>query len=647
MQRPSGWAICKTIAAVSIPASFLQDLLQRVDIVDVVGRYVPLKKSGANFMGLCPFHGEKSPSFSVSPVKQFFHCFGCGKGGDAIAFLREHTGMEFMEAVQSLAQEVGMQVPQEDISPQQRAQRQAMKQQQDSLVDTLERAAQAYCEQLKNAPHAIEYLKRRGVSGEVSRRFGLGYAPAGWNFLASIFPDYTSRLLEEGGLVIHNAHEDEGKRYDRFRDRIMFPIRDVKGQCIGFGGRVFGDEKPKYLNSPETALFHKGRELYGLYEARTALRDSGYALVCEGYMDVVALAQLGFPNAVATLGTACTSEHVHKLFRFTEAVVFSFDGDAAGQRAARKALEAVLPLLSDKRSAKFLFLPPEHDPDSFIRAHGADAFTRMVHAAMPFNQFLLQVASEGCDLGTAPGKAKLSNQAQPLWNLLPPSTLKRLVLDELAQHITLPAHELERSWQPPSPAAGHLGPAAQGGAPGAGFRRTERQPWQRGQARPFAPSEKWGQGRYAPAPPPMRRVEITNGPDQAVRLLLGHMALLEQLDNDDWDALVHLPVPHGPLFAWTEAFYQAHGAQTWAVVQQQLEQSEHGAWVQRLMAGPLGHPEDDPQAQQAELRSILKPLLTQRIRQLLTQLAQAYANDPGNQELRQRYQNLQLRSKNL
>ena len=423
MQRPSGWAICKTIAAVSIPASFLQDLLQRVDIVDVVGRYVPLKKSGANFMGLCPFHGEKSPSFSVSPVKQFFHCFGCGKGGDAIAFLREHTGMEFMEAVQSLAQEVGMQVPQEDISPQQRAQRQAMKQQQDSLVDTLERAAQAYCEQLKNAPHAIEYLKRRGVSGEVSRRFGLGYAPAGWNFLASIFPDYTSRLLEEGGLVIHNAHEDEGKRYDRFRDRIMFPIRDVKGQCIGFGGRVFGDEKPKYLNSPETALFHKGRELYGLYEARTALRDSGYALVCEGYMDVVALAQLGFPNAVATLGTACTSEHMHKLFRFTEAVVFSFDGDAAGQRAARKALEAVLPLLNDTRSAKFLFLPPEHDPDSFIRAHGADAFTRMVHAAMPFNQFLLQVASEGCDLGTAPGKAKLSNQAQPLWNLLPPSTL--------------------------------------------------------------------------------------------------------------------------------------------------------------------------------------------------------------------------------
>ncbi|VUZ23392.1 DNA primase [uncultured Comamonas sp.] len=620
----------------SIPASFIQDLLQRVDIVDVVGRYVPLKKSGANFMGLCPFHGEKSPSFSVSPVKQFFHCFGCGKGGDAIAFLREHTGMEFMEAVQSLAQEVGMQVPQEDISPQQRAQRQAVKQQQDSLVATMERAAQAYCEQLKSAPHAIDYLKRRGVSGTVSSRYGLGYAPAGWNYLASVFPDYTSRLLEEGGLVIHSA-EDEDKRYDRFRDRIMFPIRDVKGQCIGFGGRVLGDDKPKYLNSPETPLFHKGRELYGLHEARTDLREAGYALVCEGYMDVVALAQLGFPNAVATLGTACTGEHVHKLFRFTEAVVFSFDGDAAGQRAARKALEAVLPLVNDTRSVKFLFLPPEHDPDSFIRTHGADAFTRMVHAAMPFNQFLLQVASEGCDLGTAPGRARLSNQAQPLWSLLPPSTLKRLVLDELAQHIALPAQELEAIWQRSirNTAPVTMAPPPQDGYQGHGNRRGERLPWEPGRGRQSAP------------PPPSRRVEITTGPDQAVRLLLGHMALLERLDNDDWDALVHLPAPHGPLFAWAEAFHQAHGTQSWAAVQQQLDATGHREWVQRLMSGPLGHPEDDPQAQHQELRSILKPLLTQRIRQLQTQLAQAYASDPGNQELRQRYQALLERSKNL
>lgn len=627
----------QTIALVSIPASFIQDLLQRVDIVDVVGRYVTLKKSGANFMGLCPFHGEKSPSFSVSPVKQFFHCFGCSKGGDAIAFLREHTGMEFMEAVQSLAQEVGLQVPQEEVSPQQRAQRQAHKEQQDSLGQVLERTAQVYCEQLKHAPHAIDYLKRRGLSGSISQRYGLGYAPAGWNYLASVFPDYTSALLTESGLVIHHAEED--RRYDRFRDRIMFPIRDVKGQCIGFGGRVLGDEKPKYLNSPETPLFHKGRELYGLFEARSAMRDSGYALVCEGYMDVVALAQLGFANAVATLGTACTSEHMHKLLRFTDAVVFSFDGDAAGQRAARKALEAVLPLLNDTRSAKFLFLPPEHDPDSFIRAHGSDAFARLVHAAQPFNQFLLTCASEGCDLGSAPGRAKLSSQAEPLWRLLPPSTLKRLVLDELAQHIALPAAELQALWERAS--AHHPG-VGRSSAGAASTDASARPAW----APAFTPrGQRFAQERTSRRALP--RAEITTGPDQAVRLLLSHMALLERLDNDDLDALVHMPAPHGPFFRWLESQFQEHGALAWPSLKANLMQTLHADWVLALMQGPLAHPEDDVQAQYDELRSILKPWLSRRIHELLTTLAQTYAQDPSNQEVRQRYQALQARSRLL
>lgn len=615
----------------SIPASFIQDLLARVDIVDVVGRYVSLKKSGANFMGLCPFHGEKSPSFSVSPAKQFFHCFGCGKGGDAIAFLREHTGMDFMEAVQSLAQEVGMQVPQEELSAQQRAQRQAHKQQQESLTQVLERAAQAYCERLRHAPHAIDYLKRRGVSGSISQRYGLGYAPAGWNFLASVFPDYTSDLLRDSGLVVHNTEED--RRYDRFRDRIMFPIRDVKGQCIGFGGRVLGDDKPKYLNSPETALFHKGRELYGLFEARNAIRESGYALVCEGYMDVVALAQLGFANAVATLGTACTSEHMHKLLRFTDAVVFSFDGDAAGRRAARKALEAVLPLVNDTRSVKFLFLPPEHDPDSFIRTHGADAFARMVHAAQPFNQFLLTCASEGCDLGSAPGRARLSSQAQPLWQLMPPSTLKRLVLDELAQHIALPAAELQALWERTASHGAARNPAVQQPADG---------------ARPWAPAVRPAPGRRPEGGwrAPLRK-EITTGADQAVRLLLVHMALLERLDNDDLDALVHMPAPHGPFFTWLESQYQEHGALAWPALKANLMQTVHADWVLALMQGPQAHPEDDVQAQYEELRSILKPWLSRRIHELLTALAQAYAQDPSNQEVRQRYQALQARSRLL
>ncbi len=332
----------------AIPQSFLQELLARADVVEIVGRYVQLKKGGANYMGLCPFHGEKSPSFSVSPSKQFFHCFGCGKNGNAIGFLMEHAGMSFPEAVKDLAQQYGMQVPEDETSPQERARAAEERGRQATLTEVLEKAGAAYRKHLKASPRAIDYLKGRGVSGEIAKQFGLGYAPEGWRSLASVFPNYDDPLLADSGLVIVNPDED--KRYDRFRDRIMFPIRNVKGECIGFGGRVLGEGTPKYLNSPETPVFSKGRELYGLFEARTALREHGYVLVTEGYMDVVALAQLGFPNAVATLGTACTNEHVQKLFRFTDSVVFSFDGDEAGRRAARKALDGALPYATDVRT---------------------------------------------------------------------------------------------------------------------------------------------------------------------------------------------------------------------------------------------------------------------------------------------------------
>ena len=321
----------------AIPASFIQELIARADVVDIVGRYVQLKKGGANFMGLCPFHGEKSPSFSVSPTKQFYHCFGCGKNGNAISFLMDHAGMTFIEAVKDLAQQYGMQIPEDEASPEDRARAQEQRQKQTTLTDVLEKAGEAYRKHLKDSPRAVAYFKGRGLSGQVAKQFGLGYAPEGWRSLASVFAHYDDPLLVESGLVISNVEDGstEEKRYDRFRDRVMFPIRNIKGECIGFGGRVLGDDKPKYLNSPETPVFSKGRELYGLFEARNALREAGYVLVTEGYMDVVALAQLGFPNAVATLGTACTAEHVHKLFRFTDAVVFSFDGDSAGRRAAR------------------------------------------------------------------------------------------------------------------------------------------------------------------------------------------------------------------------------------------------------------------------------------------------------------------------
>ena len=381
----------------SIPQTFIQELLSRADVVEIVGRYVQLKKGGANFMGLCPFHGEKSPSFSVSPSKQFYHCFGCGKNGNAISFLMDHAGMTFVEAVNDLSQQYGLQVPQDEASPQDRARAAEQRQKQTTLNDVLEKAGEAFRKHLKDSGKAVAYLQGRGLSGEIAKRFGLGYAPAGWRSLASVFPNYEDPLLVESGLVILSAEEGEDeKRYDRFRDRVMFPIRNIKGECIGFGGRVLGDEKPKYLNSPETPVFSKGRELYGLFEARNALRDQGYALVTEGYMDVVALAQLGFPNAVATLGTACTADHVQKLFRFTDSVVFSFDGDAAGRRAARKALDGVLTFASDVRSVKFLFLPTEHDPDSYIREYGKEAFARYVSEAVPLSRFMIDAAREGC-----------------------------------------------------------------------------------------------------------------------------------------------------------------------------------------------------------------------------------------------------------
>src|SRR5690349_13076102 len=432
----------------AIPQSFIQELVARADVVEIVGRYVQLKKGGANYMGLCPFHAEKSPSFSVSPAKQFYHCFGCGKNGNAIGFLMEHAGMNFVEAVKDLAGQYGMQVPEEDASPQDRERAAKQREKQATLTDVLEKAGEAYRKQLKNSPRAIDYLKGRGLSGEIAKQFGLGYAPEGWRTLASVFPNYDDPLLAESGLVI--VSEDEEKRYDRFRDRVMFPIRNVKGECIGFGGRVLGDEKPKYLNSPETPVFSKGRELYGLFEARTALREHGYALVTEGYMDVVALAQLGFANAVATLGTACTADHVQKLFRFTDSVVFSFDGDSAGRRAARKALDAALPFATDVRTVKFLFLPAEHDPDSYIREHGQEGFAAYVSKAVPLSRFMLEAAAEGCDLDTAEGRAHLASNARPLWSLLPDGALKRQLLAEIADRVLIDGRELLQLWQPAS-----------------------------------------------------------------------------------------------------------------------------------------------------------------------------------------------------
>ncbi len=434
-----------------IPHSFLQDLLNRVDIVDVVGRFVQLKKGGANFMGLCPFHNEKSPSFTVSPTKQFYHCFGCGAHGTAIGFLIEHAGLTFPEAVNELAQSVGLTVPQEP-SPMRGGggggegyAPAVSKAVTTALSDVMQVACDFYRKQLRGAPNAIQYLKKRGLTGEIAARFGLGYAPDGWQNLESAFPDYRDDSLVESGLVIVSEKSDaqgQNRRYDRFRERIMFPIRNVKGQVIGFGGRVLDSGEPKYLNSPETPLFNKGSELYGLFEARLAIREQQYVLVVEGYMDVVALAQLGFQNAVATLGTACTPVHVQKLMRQTDTVIFSFDGDSAGRRAARRALDACLPHAADNRTIRFLFLPAEHDPDSYVREFGTEGFSEQVARAMPLSQFMLNEVLAGKELDQPEGKARALFDAKPLLQALPANALRAQIMHMFADRLDVPFDEV-------------------------------------------------------------------------------------------------------------------------------------------------------------------------------------------------------------
>lgn len=436
-----------------IPQSFIADLIARVDIVDVVGRYVQLKKGGANYMGLCPFHNEKSPSFTVSPTKQFYHCFGCGAHGTSIGFLMEYSGMGFIDAVKDLAQSHGMVVPDDDhMPPMQRAEMQAKSL---ALSEAMTRACDFYRRQLRTAPQAIAYLQGRGLSGEVAAKFGLGYAPDGWDNLRAEFPEYDDNALTESGLVIDKEAEEGGKhkRYDRFRDRVMFPIKNTKGQVIGFGGRVMGVGEPKYLNSPETPLFQKGHELYGLFEARQPIREAGYALVTEGYMDVVALAQMGFPQSVATLGTACTPMHVQKLLRQTDQVVFSFDGDSAGRRAARRALDACMPLVNDSKTIKFLFLPTEHDPDSFVREFGAEGFQRAIDEAMPLSQFLLNVVSQDHDLTTSEGRARTQFEAKPALQAMEPSGLRLQIVRSLAQLTHTTPSEIENMFELKQPVA--------------------------------------------------------------------------------------------------------------------------------------------------------------------------------------------------
>jgi len=428
-----------------IPESFIEELLGRADIVELVERHLPLKRNGREFQACCPFHDEKTPSFTVSPQKQFYHCFGCGAHGSAIGFLMNYEGLEFVDAVEELARQAGMTVPREAGAARKPA---------DGLVEVMEAASQWYQEQLRDSEEAIAYLKKRGLSGEISKEYGIGFAPAGWNHLMDTLGGTAEKLalLQRGGML----SEGKSGSYDKFRHRIMFPIHDRRGRVIAFGGRALADDGPKYLNSPETELFHKGRELYGLYLARKSSGRLDRIIVVEGYMDVVALAQYGFKNTVATLGTAVTGDQVDQMFRASEEVIFCFDGDRAGRQAAWRAVESTLPRLRDGRQARFLFLPDGEDPDSMVRSLGEEKFASLLDAAQPLSEFYFRHYTDQVDMDSLDGRARLVELARPALLKIPEGVFRDMMiqrLEELARH-QLEAPQFRRPARPASPGRG-------------------------------------------------------------------------------------------------------------------------------------------------------------------------------------------------
>ena len=636
-----------------IPQSFIADLLNRVDIVDVVGQHVKLKKAGANYQGLCPFHSEKSPSFSVSPTKQFYHCFGCGAHGSAISFLMEYSGLGYVDAIEELARSAGLDVPREersanDIAKQQRAM---------ALSEVMSSAADWYRQQLKSSPRAIEYLKGRGLTGEIAKRYALGYAPDGWQSLEAVFGPYSNeevaKTLVEGGLVIQGEQAETAadnksavKRYDRFRDRVMFPIRNPKGQTIGFGGRILDQGEPKYLNSPETPLFSKGNTLYGLFEARQAIRAKEYVLVCEGYMDVVALAQLGFPNAVATLGTACTANHVRMLLRQTDKVIFSFDGDAAGQRAAQRALEACLPLMSDDKEIRFLFLPTEHDPDSYVRAYGAVAFEKVVQEAMSISSFFFKVSSEGHDLTTPEGRAQTHHTAKPLLLSMPPIALRTQILRELAiRTSTMPA-ELEAFCGltvAPAPVTYSVGaPKQQNTNNPNAFSNRQSAPWQA--------AKRVATQSIEPPKAPMDLAEqilrvLIQFPHLGKAMNLERRSLaLKAAEQRSANALTLMKdllaqCDQVELIADDSGKSAAVGAGAFAMFQDQLSRSELASMYEVLRKRVLGT-DVDLDVATADLEGALKKLELSSLKQEMTEIAQKIAGNAATEQDKARYREL-------
>ncbi|MEB0206901.1 DNA primase [Pseudomonas sp. CCC3.1] len=579
-----------------IPQSFIDDLLNRTDIVDVVSSRVQMKKAGKNYTACCPFHKEKTPSFSVSPDKQFYYCFGCGAGGNALGFIMDHDNLDFPQAVEELAKAAGMEIPREE-SGRQHKPRQPI----DSpLYPLLTAAADFYRQALKSHPSrkaAVEYLKGRGLTGEIARDFGLGFAPPGWDNLYKHLSSDTlqQKAMIDAGLLVENA--ETGKRYDRFRDRVMFPIRDSRGRIIAFGGRVLGDDKPKYLNSPETPVFHKGQELYGLFEARKFNRSLDEIIVVEGYMDVIALAQQGLRNAVATLGTATSEEHMKRLFRVVPSVLFCFDGDQAGRNAAWRALEATLSCLQDGRRARFLFLPEGEDPDTLVRSEGTDAFkARINQHAQPLADYFFQQLTEEADPRSLEGKAHMATLAAPLIDKVPGANLRILMRQRLTEITGLSSETVSQLAQS-APAKPQAQPTYDPGIdydampdysdfqqpdmyipqqewtpkkPGAGGKKWENKPWDKKGKRGGEREQAWVP--VGVEPPTLTALRtLLHHPQLAKKVEdAGHFAAEDQTNNQLLIALVEA-VQKNPKLSSIQLLSRWHGTEQGRLLQRLLE----------------------------------------------------------------------------
>ena len=579
-----------------IPQSFIDDLLNRTDIVDVVSSRVQMKKAGKNYTACCPFHKEKTPSFSVSPDKQFYYCFGCGAGGNALGFIMDHDNLDFPQAVEELAKAAGMEIPREESG---RAHK--PRQPTDSpLYPLLTAAADFYRQALKSHPArkaAVDYLKGRGLTGEIARDFGLGFAPPGWDNLYKHLSSDTlqQKAMIDAGLLVENA--ETGKRYDRFRDRVMFPIRDSRGRIIAFGGRVLGDDKPKYLNSPETPVFHKGQELYGLFEARKFNRSLDEIIVVEGYMDVIALAQQGLRNAVATLGTATSEEHMKRLFRVVPSVLFCFDGDQAGRNAAWRALEATLPCLQDGRRARFLFLPEGEDPDTLVRSEGTDAFkARINQHAQPLADYFFQQLTEEADPRSLEGKAHMATLAAPLIDKVPGANLRTLMRQRLSEITGLTSETVSQLAQS-APAKAQAQPAYDPGIdydampdysdfqqpdmyipqqewtpkkPGAGGKKWENKPWDKKGKRGGEREQAWIP--VGVEPPTLTALRtLLHHPQLAKKVEdAGHFAAADQTNNQLLIALVEA-VQKNPKLSSIQLLSRWHGTEQGRLLQRLLE----------------------------------------------------------------------------